>query len=526
MAHAIQVIIVPQNAMSRQTIRDRVTQTLKKLGLSEGESYHLAVCNDKTLAETLHNTEAAGDAALLIAELPTARRGNDIIPSIKDYLKRRPERADGVILVTQGGYFLDAYTIRQLSIPRKQVIRRLDDEGIHQLDGLVRNFVKVDLERGLTDYDHYATQLQKYRHTWRTPLAQSSVTGHKAHPTAHHTRRPDSPARDDAESVNANISDEQRNARPDDVQQKWSALAEDIKARASALFDAVKGEPLTADSPQLAAIHALLHLWVEAQLYALRAYSNYLVYHEANTTLRNRPHMAQETLRRIPPGFGINQNRFSVFKDVDEIVKKYELTLAKFDAALGKPAAKRKLFAARHRPFRNRMGDAEQFRTWSNQFGPDDVSPDIEPGWDVQAASAQRELDYHYRDALRREYRLLGYTAAATIMQVFRFIAGYGLRPQRTVYITFGVILGFMAAHWGDDAIARCPIPADASLSIPFLSGLQYYFSVSISSLTSLGSVATPCGPFHGLLLALETLFGYFLLAVLTTLFVQALSNR
>src|SRR5690348_10547056 len=75
------------------------------------------------------------------------------------------------------------------------------------LDGLVRNFVKVDLERGLTDYDHYAMQLQKYRDTWRTPLDQSSVTGHEAHHAAHHTRRPDSPARDDAESVNANISD-------------------------------------------------------------------------------------------------------------------------------------------------------------------------------------------------------------------------------------------------------------------------------------------------------------------------------
>ena len=161
MSHMIQVVIFPRNETSLKTIRDRAKQTLDNMGLGENESYRLSACyNQESLVETLDKAETAGDAVLLIVE-PSARwRGSNVISTIERYLKRRPDSADGVILVTQGGIWLDAPSFRRLPITRKQIIRKLDKEGINQLDGLVKDFVKVDLDRGLTDYNHYATLLQ------------------------------------------------------------------------------------------------------------------------------------------------------------------------------------------------------------------------------------------------------------------------------------------------------------------------------------------------------------------------------
>jgi hypothetical protein len=508
MPHKIHAIIFTQVGERYEKIRDAVKKALEETGLIEHETYFMSACyNRPDLEQTLQHARASDDAILLATE-PSTRRGESVISLVEQHVRSNPENADGVILLILEGYFL-----RRLPVNRNQVIRSLDEDGLKRFAGLVRNFVKHDIKRGLTDYNRFATQLENYKRDWCTPLPPSSPSQSNASGDVTLVSQVSQVSPEDA-LVQANAQRES----PADIRHKWLDFAEEIKVRANQLLEDAQSTKLTKDDPKVATIHALLHLWVEAQLYALRAYSNYEVYNNASKALLDRPDVT--TLERIPPGFGISQKRFSVRNDVHHIVQAYQTKLREFDAALRNTWSERK-------PFTKRFGDAEQFRSWSKEFGQDKISPDIEPGWEIQATSAERELYFHYREALRREHWLAGRSISAIIMWIFKFIAGYGFHPEYTAYITLFAILGFGALHGLDDFGSGCVVKTSHTETIQtILEKIQYYFSVSVSSLTSLGSVTTPCGRFHGVLLASETLFGYFLLAILTTLFVQSLSDR
>src|SRR5262249_41771358 len=143
-----------------------------------------------------------------------------------------------------------------------------------------------------------------------------------------------------------------------------------------------------------------------------------------------------------------------------------------------------------------------------------------EPGWEIHAANVGADLSYYYRDALRHEYWLArGQWPAAFILSTYKGIAGFGRKPGRAAGVAAGTLTAFALLHATDDRLTGCAsLPGRSNLA-----QIQYYASVSVSSLTNLGAIVTPCGRFHGLLLSTESTIGFFLLAVLTTLFVQAL---
>lgn len=267
---------------------------------------------------------------------------------------------------------------------------------------------------------------------------------------------------------------------------------------------------------------AYLYLWVEAQLYSVRAESNYAVYESANATLSST-HLPGYLIF-VPRGWGVSQTeRAKVKAKVVGILRKYRQTLVDFDNELNKRAPG-------HAYFVDKLGDAEQFRAWSEDFQPKEDTAAYEPGWVIHAETVGRLLFMQYRKALGREYWRSPETwGRAVLYSLYWIVAGYGFVPGRTLIISLGVFFGFAVAQRLDDGFTPQCVVGPVSLSgFPWapLRAIAYYIEVSTSSLTSLGAVATPCGEFHGFLSAGESLIGYFLLAILTTLFVQSILER
>lgn len=498
MSHKIWVLIATALAEDTDIVRQHVRESFRHRKLRQGIDFDIFECpSARIIREKIGEAEESDHTVLLVTEQHLTNQ-DDVTKVIKRVSAKIPE---SVILLN-----LDGNLPRSLPVRRSQVIRGLDDVSLNLLDELVGRFVRDDIERVLNAYNRFALELEEYKRDWCTPLTSESSASSKAF-------------HDDFDNQLADVVPDrakQQARTPEEIWEKWSNLAERIKTRAKEQLEEAKDSTITEDDPRLTTIQAMLHLWVEARLCALRARSNYRVFNEARMVLLDRPDVT--TLKRIPPGFGIGQNRPAMDDEVDKVVDEYYDTLHLFDASLLKSKAPKWSL------FRQRFGDAEQFRVWSKQFGPNNVLAETEPGWEIHAASAERELYYHYRDALRHELLLGKRLTSAALMWVFKVIAGFGFQPARTAKITIGAIIGFGILHWLDDTRSGCIANTPHVGSI--LSEIQYYFSISISSLTSLGSAVTPCGSFHGLLLASETLFGYFLLAILTTLFVQSLSDR
>ena len=487
MAHKTHILLATATVPDGLRVREHIQAACQQLALKQSEEYVISVCpNVNILRATLDSCETAKETVLVIAE-PYLADLDYVVPIIMPLVVRNPQ---SVILIKR-----NRLRLHGLHIPDSQIIRSLNASALQRLEQLVRHFLKNDLEHGLEDYNRFALELDKLKRDSLSPLLPEAA-----------------PAR---EAVSG--ADIQPSAA--DIKSRWDELANQVSQEAMTnMHDTLQSAVTATDrTPLLSLVHAMLHLWVETRLYGLRAESNYLVYHKAHNVLVAR--RAITTLERIPPGFGIDQKtRDQVRQEVGAIIKEYKSRLRAFDDLAGAHGVRPTRFFTRH------PGDAEQFRTWSDMFGPDDVKPEQEPGWDVHAARTSQQLYYQYRKALQHEnWLVISRWPSAFILWVYEMVAGYGMRPGRAAMVAVGTFLSFAIAQFADDSVTACSsIPATAS---PW-STIQYYVAVSISSLTSLGSVPTPCGQIHGLLLSTETITGYFLLAVLTTLFVQSLQDR
>lgn len=487
MAHKTHILLATATVPDGLRIREHIQAACQQLALKPGEEYVITVCpNVNTLRSVLTSCEEAKETVLVVAE-PYLADLDYVVPIIMPLVARNSQ---SVVLIKR-----NRLRLHGLRMPDTQIIRSLNAPALQRLEQLVRNFLKNDLEHGLEDYNRFALELDKLKRESLSPLLPEAA-----------------PAREDASGA-----DIQPTAT--EIRSKWDALADQVSKEAMTnLHDALQSAVAAADrTPLLSLVHAMLHLWVETRLYGLRAESNYLVYHKAHDVLVAR--RAITTLERIPPGFGIDQkSRKQMWQEVAAIIKDYTSRLRAFDDLAGANGVRPTRFFTRH------PGDAEQFRTWSDTFGPDKINPEQEPGWDVHAARTSQQLYYQYRKALQHEnWLVITRWPSAFILWVYEMVAGYGLKPGRAAIVAVGTFGVYALAQFTDDRVTACSsIPATAS---PW-SIFQYYIAVSISSLTSLGSVPTPCGQIHGLLLSAETITGYFLLAVLTTLFVQSLQDR
>ncbi len=487
MAHKTHILLATATVPDGTRVREHIQAACQRLALKKGEEYVITVCpNVNTLRNMLTSCDEAKETVLVVTE-PYLTDLDYVVPLIMPLVARNPQ---SVILIKR-----NRLRLHGLRMPESQIIRSLNASALQRMEQLVRHFLKDDLEHGLEDYNRFALELDNLKRDSLSPLSPEAA-----------------PAREDVSGADVQPA-------AADIKSKWDELANQIaRVAMTNLQEAIQGGASPTDrTPLLGLVHAMLHLWVETRLYGLRAESNYFVYHTAHDVLVAR--RAITTLERIPPGFGIDQKaRKRVREEVSTIIQEYQSRLHAFDDLAGVSGILPVRFFTRH------PGDAEQFRSWSDMFGPDIVSPEHEPGWDVHAAEASQQLYYQYRKALQHEnWRVVARWPSAFILWVYEVVAGYGMKPGRAALVAVSAFGGFALAQFADDSMTACSsVPATASLG----SVIQYYIAVSISSLTSLGSVPTPCGNYHGLLLSAETITGYFLLAVLTTLFVQSLLDR
>lgn len=496
MSHTVQILVATADKRDETTVSTCVGDCCRKLGLRAGEDFEILLCpNRESVTRKIAEARSAQVAILLIAE-PFLSHRDEVMSIIATEVKRDPTC---VIVLNQNNYRLG----RQIN--QNQIIRGLDSNAINKLSECIRWFVREVIERGLDDYNHFALELDMLRSRALSPLfVPSNVAEERNSPVA-------------AAVPTASY-----------VESQWNALANTIEGRAQAMLDSAvpaKSAEASRNVGLLSVVHALLHLWVESRLFALRAKSNFDVYHNAQDVLLVRQNA--EPLERIPPGFGINPDeRVRVIKAVKQYSRDYQTKLKSFDKILRQRRVARRLM------FGRRIGDAEQYRLWSVLFGPDRVKAEHEPGWDVHAAGAKRELAYRSRCALQHEYWQTPIRwPSAFILTVYRMVAGFGDRPGRTGGFLVGGIAFFALCQWLDDLGSGCfRAPGRITSLLGSLtywaSAVQYYIEVSVSSITNLGSVHTPCGLGHGMLLSAESIYGYFLLAVLTTLFVQSLLER
>ena len=133
-----------------------------------------------------------------------------------------------------------------------------------------------------------------------------------------------------------------------------------------------------------------------------------------------------------------------------------------------------------------------------------------------------------YREALGLEYAQDGRTRGLAILYwLYRVVAGFGFAPERVIVIIISILTLASGAQFADDYVSQCTSQTKfVNTPLGWIQNIGFYLHVSIMSVTSMGTVATPCGPFHEVISGIETLFGYFLLAILTTMFVQSILER
>ena len=423
-----------------------------------------------------------GENHTLVIAQPSLTDMEDLRSVLSELLAKA---SDSVILLR-----LNNAGLRGLPISSERILTNLGESALKRMTKLLERFIQ-DHEH--FDYNKIVRLLDEYKRTRMTPL-----------------KPPGSSENDTTESPTENYAK---------VIAEWDKLIGDIEKSAGEALDKAiqKGER---DSALLNLSSSFLHLWVEAKLYLVRARANYDVYHNAEKRLSPLQGMRRAT--RIPVGFGIEQRgRAEVEHAVKVIIRDYYRKLKAFDVKLRNQDFEWSYFVRRY-------GDAEQFRSWSKAFGSKKVKPAYEPGWDTHAASVSRRLFVEYRKALGREYWLSWRTwVSAAIFWLYWVVAGYGLEPWKPVLITALVYFGSAGAQFIDDYGTRCTGSAPAMTSASgVVKGIEYYLEVSTSNLTSLGSITPPCGEFHGLISSAESLSGYFLLAILTTLFVQSILER
>ncbi|MBF6591926.1 MAG: hypothetical protein IVW57_15565 [Ktedonobacterales bacterium] len=306
----------------------------------------------------------------------------------------------------------------------------------------------------------------------------------------------------------------------------WSVLTEEIRLAAQRLWrddfigDASKreanqrlrGRGMTGRDDVLAeqshlnvlTVHArlLMLLWVEASLYRLRAISNF------------RAGGAQAYGR---------QRKFSMRARIGDLIQSYRRSMSRWDRAIRRRTSLH-MFLAQY-------GDGERFKDLSKAFGPTTLR-DGEKGWVGQVLDAQLELRYHAFDARLAEMRRSRRPLAALGLLLLRS-TGYGTRPTRFLRMVLLIIAIFAGLFAMSDYLHSGLFSTDHSCFLRETSGLSWpevgirYLYLAVATLTSHGpegTAASYCGgALPEVLVALGSLTGYFLLAIVAALVVERL---
>jgi len=262
----------------------------------------------------------------------------------------------------------------------------------------------------------------------------------------------------------------------------------------------------------------LMSLWLEASLYRMRAFSN-------STT----------TATLLPVDGKDNPTRATIqklFVGKDGYLK----TIRTWDIDLNRVSG--------HLFYKYGPSAIPQFKSILQEFGPQSVG-EYDEGWAAQAADAEDELRYQLREEIRREkghaWRFLpwlGYTA-------LKWTTGYGTRPANFLRTTAYVIPGFALLFFLNDFLNPGPLAVvhgavfcpESRVSVAhwydwFVVVAQLvvkYLYLAVTNLSSLGSdgkLASYCGGVATqALLICAALTGYFLLALLASLFFKLLSE-
>lgn len=498
MPDAVRILIATATDVHFTTLRTCVVEACHEIGLQEQEDFVIRNCaTGDTLSKQILEASSDEHELLIIAE-PALTDNENIVHIFVPLVQQKPQCLFIVNLIRAG--------LRGLAIPPDRIIRDMDADALTRLSDWVAHSIRTAVQRGLEDYNRFAIAISEYRGRYLSPLfsgmdaVQSNRSEDGQAAPVPNTAR---------EAIEATTTEE--------AEAHWERLASEIQQQADQSREKAiqaKGTGATTDERLLALAHALLHLWVEARLYAVRARTNFRVYHNARQALISKRPTAR--LERIPPGFGLaHEERRQVRAEVGQIVADYQRALREFDTKLHDRHVKE------WRRFTRWFGDAQQFRVWSETFGITGVMAEREPGWEFVAATVGNELYYTYRNMLRHEHFLVrSQWSSAFVLWVYQVVAGYGFRPGRAARVALSTFALFSVLHAMDDyTTPGCGMALTVER-------IQYYVAVSVSSFTNLGSVAVPCGRFHVLLLSAESLVGYFLLAVLTTLFIQSLLDR
>lgn len=427
---------------------------------------------------------AERDHVLVIAQ-PTLTDMEDTKPVLTQLLRRSH---DSVILLR-----LNNTGLGGLPINSDRILNNLGDSAMTQLRALIEQFLK---DHEFLEYNKYVRRLDEFKKTRLTPIQTSGDS-----------------MGDDIDSHINHISN---------IEREWASLAKGLEQKAELMLQRAVTNFVKSgarDTSDLSLSAAFLHLWVETQFYGIRAKTNYQVFVNAHSKLNENQRRLR--LGRIPRGFGVSQNeRADVEKAILGITKSYFGTLKKYDKVLQVHARNWKYFV-------RKSGDAEQFRVWSEEFGPKNVNSAIEPGWDVHADRVSHLLFVRYREAIGRERAQDARTRGLGMHQLYWIVAGFGFAPERVILIILSILTLASGAQFADDYFSGC-LSQTKFVNTPWgwIQNIGFYFHVSITSVTSMGTVATPCGPFHEVISGIETLFGYFLLAILTTMFVQSILER
>ncbi len=246
---------------------------------------------------------------------------------------------------------------------------------------------------------------------------------------------------------------------------------------------------------------ALKLLELEANLYYSRMDANFLI-------------LRVTTSEDVPPDH--HEPTGTPLASAREALDNYWRAMLRWDTEL-RPVAGKHLFRPRH-------GDIERIKALSKEFRPESVSSE-EVGWLTQGSGVSRELRYRYFDALLWVNIWSKNWFGSMALMAYKMATGYGRRPLRfvgsgVVFILVCAGLYFVSDLHADRTCSAYHVPETTPGIL--LSFLQHIY-VSITTLVTLGASPTPCGPGSQVIITVEAIMGYFLLAALATVLIDQL---
>lgn len=305
------------------------------------------------------------------------------------------------------------------------------------------------------------------------------------------------------------------------TQGKWDKLARSIQGSAERVWRDLfldsttqpHGETL-ADVAYIA--QQLMLLWLETVLYQDRAEQNAV----AQDVGRGRQ-SSDKTTRA-----GIRKHVETYHKLID---------LWQDDVRRGAKEIIRESDEVEEVTFRSHQFEAQQLRRLIGEFSPKNAQ---ELGWASQAADAQDELRYQFRDELRREYWADGQRFKSLGMLLLKFASGYGTRPLffvRTVGILFLLDAGlfFLSDFFNPGITSSQHFCATSAPHIQQWTDvwdeIVRYAYIAVTHLTSLGlnsALSSYCGgAFAELVVIFSTVCGFFMLGLLSAMLYTQLSQ-